>query len=128
MTEINKELLEKAKQANSAEKLIEIAKENGITLSAETAAKYFDLLNRSGELSDENLQNVSSGCHGCDRPRDCDFPVTAGSGSVEVNVKNFITAAYPHDYISPGMEADKFFEESLNDRILREARDAARKR
>lgn len=128
MAEINKELLEKAKQTNSPEELIEIAKENGITLSAETAVKCFDLLNRSGELSDDDLKNVSSGCHGYDSPHDRNFPVANSSSSVELNVKNFKTAACPHDYIQPGREDDKFFEESLHASIMREARDAARKR
>ena len=128
MAEINKELLEKAKQATSPEELIEIAKENGITLSAETAVKYFDLLNRSGELSDDDLKNVSSGFNGYDGTHNCDFLVTDdSSGSVELNVKNFKTAACPHDYIRPGMGGEKFDEESLHDRILREARDRARK-
>ncbi len=58
------ELIEKAKQAKSHEELIALAKENGIELSEDKAKEYFERLNRSGELSDEELDNVSGG--GCD--------------------------------------------------------------
>ena len=57
------ELIEKAKQAKSAEELITLAKENKIELSAEEAKEYFERLNKSGELSDDELDNVSGG--GC---------------------------------------------------------------
>ena len=59
---ISKELLEKAKQAKTAEELIEMAKEENIELTVEQAAKAFAELNKSGELSDEELDNVSGGC------------------------------------------------------------------
>ena len=59
---ISKELLEKAKTAKSAEELLEMAKAENIELSAEQAAKAFAELNKTGELSDEELDNVSGGC------------------------------------------------------------------
>ena len=59
---ISKELFEKAKQAKTAEELLEMAKAENIELSAEQAAKAFAELNKSGELSDEELDNVSGGC------------------------------------------------------------------
>lgn len=59
----NKELLEKAKGASSPEELIALAKENGLELSEEYAAEYLERLNKSDELSDEELDNVSGG--GC---------------------------------------------------------------
>ena len=59
---ISKELLEKAKQAKTAEELLEMAKAENIELSAEEAAKAFAELNKTGELSDEELDNVSGGC------------------------------------------------------------------
>ena len=59
---VSKELLEKAKTAKSAEELIEMAKEENIELTVEQAAKAFAELNKSGELSDEELDNVSGGC------------------------------------------------------------------
>ena len=60
---ISKELLEKAKTAKSPEELLEMAKVENIEISAEEAAKAFAELNKTGELSDEELDNVSGG--GC---------------------------------------------------------------
>lgn len=57
------ELIEKARQANSPEELLALAKENGIELSEDEVKEYFERLNNSGELSDEELDNVSGG--GC---------------------------------------------------------------
>ena len=59
---ISKELLEKGKTAKKAEELLAMAKAENIELSAEQAAKAFAELNKSGELSDEELDNVSGGC------------------------------------------------------------------
>lgn len=65
--ELNKELLEKAKEAKSAEELMSFAKENGMELTKEEAEAYFAQLNKSGELSDEELDNVAGGgCHNKD--------------------------------------------------------------
>ena len=61
---ISKELLEKAKTAKSAEELLEMAKTEKIELTAEEAAKAFEELNKNGELSDEELDNVAGGCEG----------------------------------------------------------------
>ncbi len=58
------ELIEKAKQAKSSEELITLAKENGIDISNDEAEEYFERLNNSGELSDEELDNVAGGCGG----------------------------------------------------------------
>ena len=54
-------LIQKAKEAKSADELIAIAKENGVELSAEEAKNYFEQLNTSRELSDDELDNVSGG-------------------------------------------------------------------
>ena len=63
--EMNKELLEKAKEAKTPDELMSLAKENGIELTAESAAAYFERLNsKTGELSDSELDNVSGGCGG----------------------------------------------------------------
>ena len=59
--EISKELIEKAKEANSAEELLEIAKAENIELSAEEAEKAFAGLHKTRELSDEELGNVDGG-------------------------------------------------------------------
>ena len=58
---ISKELLEKAKQAKTAEELLEIAKAENIELSAEQAAKAFAELNKTGMLSDDELESVAGG-------------------------------------------------------------------
>ncbi len=59
----NKELLEKARQAKSPEELLAIANENGVDMNEDSAKAYFEQLRKSGELSDEELGNVSGG--GC---------------------------------------------------------------
>ena len=59
---ISKELIEKAIQAKTAEELLEMAKAQHIELTEEQAAKAFEELNKNGELSDEELDNVTGGC------------------------------------------------------------------
>ena len=63
--ELNKELLAKAKEAKTPEELLALAKENGIEMTAEEAQKIFaQLHSQSGELADDELDNVSGGaCH-----------------------------------------------------------------
>lgn len=64
---MNNELFEKAKEAKSAEELMSLAKENGVELTKEETEAYFAQLNKSGELSDEELDNVAGGgCHNKD--------------------------------------------------------------
>ena len=65
---VSKELLEKAKTAKSAEELLELAKAENVELTEEEAAKAFEELNKNGELSDEELDNVSGGCGSGDEP------------------------------------------------------------
>ena len=65
---ISKELIEKAKTAKTAEELLEMAKEESIEMSAEQAAEYFATIHASGELSDEEIDNVSGGCGSGDEP------------------------------------------------------------
>ena len=63
--ELNKELLTKAKAAKTAEEIMALAKENGMELTEESAKAYLDLLHpKTGELADEELDNVAGGgCH-----------------------------------------------------------------
>ena len=65
---ISKELLEKAKTAKTAEELLELAKAENIELTAEQAKEYFVTIHASGELSDEELDNVAGGCGSGDEP------------------------------------------------------------
>lgn len=58
------ELMKQAKSAATPESLLALAKENGIELTGEEAKAYFDQLHPgTGELSDEELDNVAGG--GC---------------------------------------------------------------
>ena len=59
---VSKELLKKAKTAKTAEELLAMAKAENIELTVEQAAKAFAELNKTGELSDEELDNVAGGC------------------------------------------------------------------
>ena len=63
--EFTKEMIEKAKSAKTAEELVEMAKSEGVELTDEEAKKTFAELHKTGELADEELDNVSGG--GCDK-------------------------------------------------------------
>ncbi|MDO5446069.1 MAG: hypothetical protein Q4F31_10680 [Eubacteriales bacterium] len=56
-----KEMMEKAKKAASAEELLEMAKAEGVELSASDAELYYNFLNGSRELTDEELSQVAGG-------------------------------------------------------------------
>ena len=60
---MTQELLQKAKSAENSEALLALAKENGMELTQEEAVAYFAELHKTGELSDEELENVTGG--GC---------------------------------------------------------------
>ena len=64
MKNFTPELIAKAKATKSAEKLFEIAKENGVELTAEEAKTYFAQLNANGAVSDDELDVVAGGL-GC---------------------------------------------------------------
>lgn len=69
MKPLGNELIEKAKKAKSAEELCEIAKENDMEMDMAEAEKLFVRLNpKQGELSDDELDNVSGG--GCGQSND----------------------------------------------------------
>ena len=62
MKNFNKEMIEKAKTVKSAEELLELAKANGVEMTADEAATYFAQLNpKSGELDDDELDAVAGG-------------------------------------------------------------------
>ena len=63
--ERNKELIAKARGAKTPEELMSLAKEHGTELTEVEAKAYFDRLHpQAGELSDDELDNVSGGCGG----------------------------------------------------------------
>ena len=88
----SKELIEKAKTAKSAEKLLEMAKVENIEMTAEESEIAFTKLHRTGELSDEELDNVAGGC---------------GDDSESEEPKKPVNKFNPVDrvYITPGMRA-----------------------
>ncbi|MDO5445898.1 MAG: hypothetical protein Q4F31_09810 [Eubacteriales bacterium] len=61
MEKITNEMMEKAKKAASAEELLEIAKAEGVELSASDAEMYFNFLSGSRELTNEELSQVAGG-------------------------------------------------------------------
>ena len=70
MKNLTPEMIEKAKTAKSAEELLALAKENNVEMTADEAATYFAQLNpKSGELNDDDLDNVAGGaCAGYEAP------------------------------------------------------------
>lgn len=64
MKNLTPEMIEKAKAAKSVEELLALAKENNFEMNEEEAKTYFAQLNpKSGELDDDDLDNVAGG--GC---------------------------------------------------------------
>ncbi len=65
---MEKELILKAKKTKTVEELMSLAKENGTELTEEEAKKYFEQLHpKTGELSDDELDNVAGGtCYAYD--------------------------------------------------------------
>lgn len=61
---MNKELIEKARKAESKEELKKLAEEEKIILDDEQAKRLFGELHVKGELSDDELDNVTGGCGG----------------------------------------------------------------
>ena len=69
---MNQELITKAKAAKSVEELLELAKASNVELSEEQAKDYFAKLNPTkGELSDDELDDVSGGGCGESKTKYC---------------------------------------------------------
>ena len=68
MMNFTPELVEKAKAAQTAEELLSLAKATGVEMTAAEAATDFAQLNpKTGELSDDDLDNVAGGsCRAAD--------------------------------------------------------------
>ena len=60
--ELTKEMIEKIKETKTVEELIALAKEKGVELTTEEAEKYYAKFHQTGELSDDELDNVNGGC------------------------------------------------------------------
>ena len=80
MMNFNAEMIEKAKAAASAEELLELAKAADVEMTEDEAAAYFAQLNpKSGELSDDDLDNVAGGaCQSKEKPFEKKVRVTSG--------------------------------------------------
>lgn len=90
MAKLSPEIIEKLKEAQSAEALIVLAKEHGIVLSNEAAeAQFAELHAKQGELSDDELDNVSGG--GCGEYHYCPVcgaePLWSSNGDGGVNIR-----------------------------------------
>ena len=73
MEKFDNELLEKAKQAKSVEELLELAKANSMPMTEDEAKiAYARLHPTSGEVEDDELDNVSGG--GCGQQQQYDYP------------------------------------------------------
>ena len=60
--ELNNEILAKAKTAKTPEELVELARENDVEMTEESAKAYVDLLHpKTGEMSDDELDDVAGG-------------------------------------------------------------------
>lgn len=80
---ITPELMTKAKEAKSAKELLALAKEHGIELTAGEAEAYYTGLHpASGELSDDELDNVSGG--GCGGGGGEEMPIREGFWKYEI--------------------------------------------
>lgn len=65
---MQEEIWQKAKTAASAEELLALAKTEGIEMTKEQAEEAFLKLHTSAELADEELDNVSGGGCGSNKP------------------------------------------------------------
>ena len=64
MPNFSSERIEKARQAKNAEELLALAGENGMEMTGEEANAYYAQLHpTSGEMADDELENVAGG--GC---------------------------------------------------------------
>ena len=114
---ISKELIEKAKTAKSAEELLEMAKAENIELTEEQAAKAFAELNKIGELSDEELDNVAGGGGGRSPKFSRNYRVShKGSDGKAVYGTVVLIIPVESDYwylvVDDGETTEKIYEES----------------
>ena len=61
MKNLTPELIAKAKAAKSAEELLELAKANSVEITEEEAKIYFEQLNATGAVSDDELDVIAGG-------------------------------------------------------------------
>ncbi len=111
MTNFTPEMIEKARAAKSAEELLALAKENNVEMTEEEAKTYFTQLNPvSGELSDDELDNVAGG--GCE---------TAGGHTVVSSGKKCFTGQWEcvKNIYDPGTPNERTVWENTSNLSLR---------
>ena len=60
---MQEEIVKKIRSAKSPEKLLQVAREQGIEdLTEKDAENYFEYLHRKGELTDDELESAAGGC------------------------------------------------------------------
>ena len=92
------EQIEQARKATTAEELMEITKGFGLEINEDTAAALFAQLNpKTGELSDDELDNVAGG--GCD---------TSDGHTIVTSSKKCFTGAHEPVYVRyfPGTDSE----------------------
>ena len=80
MKNLTPELIAKAKAANTAEELLELAKANGVEMTEEEANTYFAQLSANGTVSDDEL-NLVAGGGSCPGDSEAEEEETAPAGS-----------------------------------------------
>lgn len=105
---MKEELLKKAREAESVEKLLSLAKENKIELSKEKAEKIFTRLhNDDGELGEDELSSVSGGgCSELSIPKYAighyvklkDYRYNIWKGACDCKFNCWIVRGYNYDY------------------------------
>ncbi len=61
---MREELIYKAKKADSADALMALLGEEGLSVSMEDAISLYERIHSSGEINDDELSSVSGGCGG----------------------------------------------------------------
>ena len=86
---MNQEIIAKAREAKSAEELLAIARENDLQLNEDGARELYDRLHATGELSDDELDNVAGGGCGSKDPVQC-----PNCGVVGTNIATFSNGSH----------------------------------
>ncbi len=58
---MDQDILNEIKKARSKEEIMALLKEKGVEIGEKDAARYFKALNKTGEIDDDELDNVSGG-------------------------------------------------------------------
>lgn len=102
---LTNEMIQKAKEAKSAQELLALAEENGVEMTEQEAIERFEALNAlSGELSDDELDNVAGG--GCGSKKKDNTPPSL------FNVGDLVVYKLNPDRANPATVLEKKYENS----------------